>query len=96
MDIYQALANPVRREILALLREGPKSAGELSDAFDLSKPTLSGHFSVLKEAGLIAAERDGAKIIYHLNLSVVEEALSGLMDIFRIGQPSGKPEREAP
>ncbi|GGY46773.1 metalloregulator ArsR/SmtB family transcription factor [Parvularcula lutaonensis] len=96
MDVYQALASPVRREILAMLRDGPKSAGELADAFDLSKPTLSGHFAVLREAGLVASEREGAKVIYHLNLSVAEEALTGLMDVLRIGRPSGKPKGETP
>ncbi|MEE2690164.1 MAG: autorepressor SdpR family transcription factor [Pseudomonadota bacterium] len=84
-DIYQALAHPARRKILALLRKRAMSAGEIAESFDLAKPTLSGHFSVLRNADLISVERQGATLIYRINLSVAEEALSGLMDIFRIG-----------
>ena len=58
-DVFNALAHPVRREILKLLRDGPLSAGQLAEQFNLSKPTLSGHFTVLKNAGLITAERRG-------------------------------------
>ena len=79
MDVFAALSNPVRRDILALLRDGDKSAGEIAEHFKLTKPTLSGHFSALKEAGLILAERRGTTIIYSLNLSLLEEALFGLM-----------------
>ncbi len=84
-DVYKALAHPVRRKILELLRERAHSAGELADAFDLAKPTLSGHFAVLREAGLVDSDRDGTTIIYRINLSVAEEALSGLMELLRIG-----------
>jgi DNA-binding transcriptional ArsR family regulator len=80
-DLFAALAHPVRRKVLRLLRQRPMSAGELSDRFDLAKPTLSGHFSVLKSAGLISAERKGTTILYRLNMSVLEEALAALMDI---------------
>ena len=79
MDVFAALSNPVRRDILALLRDGDKSAGEIAEHFDLTKPTLSGHFAALKDAGLILAERRGTQIIYSLNLSLLEEALFGLM-----------------
>ena len=57
------------------------SAGEISDKFDLAKPTLSGHFAVLKSADLISAERKGTTILYRLNMSVLEETMSALMDI---------------
>jgi ArsR family transcriptional regulator len=79
MDVFSALSNPVRRDILALLKDGDKSAGELAEHFKLTKPTLSGHFNALKDAGLILAERRGTTIIYSLNLSLLEEALFGLM-----------------
>ncbi len=79
MDVFAALSNPVRRDILALLRDGDKSAGEIAEHFQLTKPTLSGHFAALKEAGLVLAERRGTQIIYSLNLSLLEEALFGLM-----------------
>lgn len=80
-DVFDALAHPVRRKILRLLRKRPMSAGELADQFDLAKPTLSGHFSVLKSADLVGAERQGTTIIYRLNMSVLEEAMAALMDI---------------
>jgi DNA-binding transcriptional ArsR family regulator len=84
-DVYKAIAHPVRRKILAMLRERAHSAGELADAFDISKPTMSGHFNVLKAAGLITAERKGATLIYRANVSVLEEAMTGLMELFKVG-----------
>lgn len=57
------------------------SAGEIADRFPLAKSTLSGHFNVLKAAGLIVAERHGTTIVYSLNLSVFEEALAGLLTL---------------
>ena len=78
-DAFDALAHPVRREILKLLRKRPMSAGELADHFDLAKPTLSGHFTVLKAADLVSTERRGTTILYRLNMSVIEEALSAFM-----------------
>lgn len=77
--VFEALSHPVRREILALLRRGPMSAGELATHFDLSKPTLSVHFSKLKDAELVTATRNGTSQIYHLNMSILEEALSGFL-----------------
>ena len=88
-DVYKALAHPVRRRILALLRERARTAGELSAAFDLAKPTLSGHFNVLKGAGLVSAERRGSSLIYRANVSVLEDALTGLFDAFRLGEGAG-------
>ncbi len=84
-EVYKALADPTRRRILQLLREKAMTAGELADQFDLAKPTLSGHFSVLKEAKLIEAEKSGTTITYRLNISVLEEALLSLMDGFGLG-----------
>jgi ArsR family transcriptional regulator, arsenate/arsenite/antimonite-responsive transcriptional repressor len=77
--VFEALSHPARRRILALLREGPMSAGELAENFDLSKPTLSVHFGKLKDADLVAVERQGTSLIYHLNMSILEEALSGFL-----------------
>jgi ArsR family transcriptional regulator, arsenate/arsenite/antimonite-responsive transcriptional repressor len=81
-DTFQALGDPTRREILRLLRERDMTAGELSDKFQLAKSTLSGHFSVLKNAGLIIADKRGTTIVYSLNLSVVEETVATFMNIF--------------
>jgi DNA-binding transcriptional ArsR family regulator len=61
------------------------TAGELAAQFDLAWPTMSGHFTVLREADLISADRAGTTITYHLNLSVLEEAMSALLEAFRIG-----------
>ncbi|WP_312361747.1 autorepressor SdpR family transcription factor [Ensifer sp.] len=77
--VFEALSHPVRRQILALLKSGPMSAGELASHFDLTKPTLSVHFNKLRDAELVAVERRGTSLIYHLNMSVLEEALSGLL-----------------
>jgi ArsR family transcriptional regulator len=86
--VYKALADPTRRRVLAMLRERDMTAGELAAAFDLSWPTMSGHFTVLREADLISADRQGTSITYHLNLSVLEEAMAALLDAFRI-DPEG-------
>jgi DNA-binding transcriptional ArsR family regulator len=82
--VYRALADPTRRRVLALLRERDMTAGELAAAFELSWPTMSGHFAVLREADLIQADRTGSTITYRLNVSVLEEAMLALMDTFRI------------
>ena len=81
-EVYKALADPTRRRILQLLREREMSAGEIAGHFDLAKPTLSGHFAVLRAADLVQTEKHGTTIIYRLNLSVLEEALLALMDGF--------------
>ena len=69
--VFEALSHPVRREILQLLRSGPMSAGALAEHFTLSKPTLSVHFAKLKEAELVAVERQGTSLINHLNMSLL-------------------------
>lgn len=65
--IFEALSSTVRRRILAYLSHADLSAGEIADRFDLSKPTVSRHLSVLQNAGLIAARRDAQFIFYSLN-----------------------------
>jgi DNA-binding transcriptional ArsR family regulator len=82
--VYKALADPTRRRVLVLLRERDMTAGELAAHFDLSWPTMSGHFTVLREADLISADKVGTTITYHLNLSVLEEAMAALLEAFRI------------
>lgn len=80
-DVFQALAHPVRRAVLKKLKAGPMSAGDLADAFPVSKPTMSRHFATLKDAGLIRAERVGTTIRYRLNVSVAEEAVALVMGL---------------
>ncbi len=75
--VFKALADPTRRRVLQLLRKHPMSAGELADHFPVSKPTMSAHFSILQEAGLIEAEKTGRTITYRLKMSVLEDALLG-------------------
>ncbi len=84
-DAFQALSDPTRRQILRLLRQREMTAGEIADRFSLARSTLSGHFNVLKQAGLIVAEKSGTSIVYSLNLSIVEETVATVMDIFDIG-----------
>ena len=74
-SVFKALSDPTRRHVLQLLRQGPKSAGELAEHFPVSKPTMSAHFAVLREAGLVQSDKHGKAIIYRLRMSVLEEAL---------------------
>ena len=81
-DAFKALADPTRREILRLLRRGEKTAGELAEPFGISKPSMSHHFAVLKQADLITARREGQQIYYALNTTVVEDLLAAVWDLF--------------
>lgn len=83
--VFKALADPTRRKVLQLLRRKAMSAGELSEHFAVSKPTMSAHFTVLREAGLIDADKQGTTITYRLKLSVLEDALLGFSQVFGIG-----------
>ncbi len=83
-DVFHALSDPTRREILRILRTGDKSAGEIAESFPLAKSTLSGHFNVLKNAGLIIPERRGTTILYGLNVSAAEEAMAALMELMGV------------
>jgi DNA-binding transcriptional ArsR family regulator len=96
-SVFKALADPTRRRVLALLRARPMSAGELADHFQVSKPTMSAHFAVLRESGLIDASKNGKSIIYRLKMSVLEEALMGLaqtvgLDLTGAAMPEEKEE----
>jgi ArsR family transcriptional regulator, arsenate/arsenite/antimonite-responsive transcriptional repressor len=91
--LFEALAHPTRREILAMLKQGSASAGDIAARFDVSKPTMSGHFAKLKEAGLIHADKNGTSIVYSLNLSTLEEVLLGFMGTMGIS-PEEKEEKQ--
>jgi ArsR family transcriptional regulator len=78
---FAALADPTRRKILRLLRGGSLTAGEISDRFHLSKPTLSHHFRVLRAAGLVRAERRGTSIVYTLQSNVLEDIAAEVLDM---------------
>ncbi|HET6850876.1 MAG TPA: autorepressor SdpR family transcription factor [Pyrinomonadaceae bacterium] len=79
--VFKALSDPTRREILRLLSRGEKTAGDLAERFDMSKPSMSHHFAVLKEADLISSRRNGQQIWYSLNTTVAQDAISWVMDL---------------
>ena len=86
-DVFRALSDPTRREILELLRSGPRTSGEIADKFSTSWATISRHLSVLKDAGLILAERNGQHVVYELNTTVFQEVVENLITLLR---PRGK------
>ena len=88
-SVFDALAHPIRRDVLELLKQGGMTAGELADHFPVSKPTMSGHFAKLKQAGLIHGENRGGHVVYTLNLSTLEEAVMGFMGRMGVGQGTG-------
>ncbi len=80
-EAFKALSDPTRREILALLRRGEMTAGALAERFDMSKPSMSHHFTVLKQADLITSRREGQQIWYGLNTTVVQDLMTWVMDL---------------
>lgn len=89
-DVFKAIADPTRREILRLLRHEEMNAGEVAACFDMTKPTMSHHFSVLKAAGLITSRREGQTIWYALNTTVLEDVLAWTMDLAQAKQGEKK------
>lgn len=81
-EAFKALADPTRREILRLLRQGPMTAGELANRFDISKPSMSHHFSVLQSADLVASSRQGQQIVYTLNTTAAQDLMAAVIDLF--------------
>ena len=84
-DAFKALADPTRREILRLLGKGEMTAGRLAERFDMTKPSMSHHFAVLKEADLVSTRREGQQIFYALNATVMQEMMTWLWDLLRDG-----------
>jgi len=80
-ETLKALADPVRREILKLLRKGRLSAGEITEHFDITGAAISRHLSVLRDADLIRDKREGKFIFYELNASVLEEIMMWIADL---------------
>ena len=80
-NTLKALADPIRREILNLLKKGKMTAGEITEQFDVTGASISRHLSVLKEADLIRDTREGKYIIYELNASVLEEIMLWITDL---------------
>ena len=82
-SLFRAIADPQRRKILKLLQDGPRTAGQLAEDFEISKSSLSYHFNILKDADLIRSERHAQEQIYSLNTSVFESAATLLLDLFQ-------------
>src|SRR6266567_4096351 len=82
-QLFKALADPTRREILRLLSQKEMTAGELAKRFDMTKPSMSHHFTVLKEADLIRSRREGQQIWYSVNTTVVQDVLTWAMDLMK-------------
>ncbi len=85
---FRALADPTRRGILGLLRHGEITAGALAEKFDMTKPAMSHHFGVLKEAELITSRREGQQIWYGLDTTVVQDLMAWAMQLVKDGKKS--------
>ena len=86
---FKALSDPVRREILSLLRRGPMAAGDIAAHFEVSGATISHHLSVLRDAGLVLDDKQGKYIYYELNMSVIDDIIRW-MTAFQGGNPNEK------
>ena len=91
MILFKALADPARRRLLGALRGGPLTAGEVAQAAGLAAPSASYHLDLLRQAGLVTAEKDGRFVRYTLSTTVVEEAAGWLL-----GLAAGVPEADSP
>ncbi|MCC0650608.1 autorepressor SdpR family transcription factor [Clostridioides sp. ZZV15-6598] len=83
VKVFKALSDETRREILKLLNEKDMNAGEIASHFNMSKPAISKHLDILKDAELISSEKMGQFLIYSINLSVLQEVLGNFLDIFK-------------
>ena len=80
-DVWKALADPTRRKILELLKKRDMNAGEIAAEFHMTKPSISNHLSILKQADLVDAEKNGQNIVYSLKTSVLEDMLSLILNL---------------
>lgn len=96
-ESFKALADPTRRQILRLLREKDRTAGEIADFFNMTKPSISHHLNALKHAGLVQDERKGQFIVYSLDSTVLEEVLGWFLELTGTGKGStdSKPEAQS-
>ncbi|GMA59938.1 transcriptional repressor SdpR [Alicyclobacillus fastidiosus] len=81
-NVFKAMSDKTRRKIIELLKEGPKTAGEISEHFSSAQPTISRHLNVLKNANLVIDQREGTFIIYRLNTTILQEWLAWLLEHF--------------
>jgi DNA-binding transcriptional ArsR family regulator len=87
--VFRAIADPNRRRILTILKDGSRTAGEIAEGFPISMASLSHHYGVLKSADLIRSERRGQNIVYSLNTTVFEDVAALIADLFRIESNNG-------
>lgn len=92
-DVFKALSDPTRRAILQLLKEGDLNAGAIAEGFAISKPSISHHLSVLRQAGLVTAERSGQEIVYSLNTTVLQEVLAFAIEFLGERDGEGRQDR---
>lgn len=88
--VFKALSDGTRREILKLLSKSDMTAGEIADKFDMSKPSISKHLDILKDAELVSSEKNGQYIIYSINITVLQEVLGGFLSIFQKGDDTNE------
>ena len=79
--LFKALKDPTRREILEMLKRKDLTAGEIAEAFDISKPSISHHLDLLRQAGLVESVREGQFITYSLNMTVVDDILKWFIQL---------------
>ena len=84
--VFTALSDDTRRKILVLLKKGSMTAGEIAEQFDISKPSITFHLKILKEAELVDSKKRGQFVIYTLRVSVFEEAMMLFMNMLKTGE----------
>ena len=85
-DVWKALADPTRRKILELLKKKDMNAGEIAEEFNMTKPSISNHLSILKQADLVEAEKQGQNVIYSLKTSVLEDIMNIISNLTNRGE----------
>lgn len=85
-DVWKALADPTRRKILSLLKDKDMNAGEIANEFNMTKPSISNHLNILKQANLVDAEKVGQNVNYSLKTSVLEDVLKLISDLSSRGK----------
>lgn len=86
--LFKALNDPTRRQILELLRDGDRTAGDIADQFDMTKPSISHHLDLLKQADLVATVKHGQFITYSLNTTVLDEVLAWVLQFRKPAEPT--------
>jgi DNA-binding transcriptional ArsR family regulator len=79
-DVFKALADPTRREIIQLLREGPMTSGEIANHFESAWATISRHLGVMRDADVIKATKDGGNVVYELNTTVLQDLVTQIFN----------------